>query len=75
MKSLSDLKPGERAKIHAIEADALLQHRLIAMGFHYGKVIEVIRVAKFNGPIQVRLGSTDIIIRQQDARQILLSLA
>lgn len=75
MKPLSELKPGERAKIHAIEADSLFQHRLIAMGFKYGKVVEVIRVAKFNGPIQVRLGSTDIIIRQQDARQILLSQA
>lgn len=74
MKTLSELKPGEQAKIQAIEADKLLQHRLEAMGFKYGKKIEVIRIAGLNGPMQVRLGSTDIIIRQADARQILLSL-
>ena len=70
--NLSQLFAGQHAVIHAVEAEAALHHRLSALGFKVGKSIMVIRRASFNGPIHVRLGTTDVILRPADAQRILI---
>jgi ferrous iron transport protein A len=70
MKTLNNLKTGEFAMITSIEADESLFHRLNALGFRIGKKIEVVRRASFNGPIQVRIGATEIILRLSEAQRI-----
>jgi ferrous iron transport protein A len=70
MKTLNNLKAGEFAMITSIEADESLFHRLNALGFRIGKKIEVVRRASFNGPIQVRIGATEIILRLSEAQRI-----
>ena len=67
---LSSLKPNEIAIISSIEAEDSLFHRLAALGFRTGKKIELIRCASFNGPLQVRIGNTDIILRRSEASRI-----
>lgn len=67
---LNVLKPGDTAIIDLIRADQGLHQRLNALGFRPGKRLEVIRQAAFNGPLQIRIGSTDVIIRLQDAQAI-----
>ncbi len=69
-QSLNNLKPGETAVISKVNADNSLFHRLAALGFRAGKEIELIRCASFNGPLQVRIGSTDIILRRSEANRI-----
>lgn len=68
--SLSTLKPGEIAVIAALHTDEALYHRLAAMGFRIGKNIELVRRAKFAGPLHVRIGTTDIMLRRIDAQRI-----
>ncbi|MBI1174383.1 MAG: ferrous iron transport protein A [Sideroxydans sp.] len=68
--ALSSLTPGEGATIVAIHTDEPLHQRLLAMGFRTGKHIEVIRKARFSGPLQVRIGTTDILVRKNEAEQI-----
>jgi Fe2+ transport system protein FeoA len=68
--SLSTLKPGEFAVIAALHTDEALYHRLAAMGFRIGKNIELVRRAKFAGPLHVRIGTTDIMLRRIDAQRI-----
>lgn len=75
MQSLSQLKPGQHAVISAIEAEESLFHRLSALGFRVGKPLSIMRRANFNGPIHVRLGTTDIILRITDATRILVNAA
>ncbi len=70
MHTLSKLGTGQAAVITAIEADESLFHRLSALGFRVGKPLSIIRRASFNGPIHVRLGTTDIILRIADATRI-----
>ncbi len=70
MTTLNQLSPGQGGLIHAIEADESLFQRLAALGFRTGKRIEVIRKASFNGPLHVRIGTTDIIIRLSEASRI-----
>ena len=72
MTILNTLNPGQHGVIHAIHAEQALHQRLNAMGFRIGKKIELIRRASFNGPLHVRIGATDIILRGIDAQRIQL---
>lgn len=70
MQLLSQLKIGQQAVIAAIEAEESFFHRLSALGFRVGKPLSIIRQANFNGPLQVRLGTTDVILRCAEAAHI-----
>ncbi|MDP3088748.1 MAG: FeoA family protein [Methylotenera sp.] len=70
MQFLSQLKIGQHAIISAIEAEETLFHRLSALGFRVGKPLSLIRRANFNGPLHVRLGTTDVILRSTEAARI-----
>jgi len=70
MQLLSQLKIGQHAVISAIEAEENLFHRLYALGFRVGKPLSLIRRANFNGPLHVRLGTTDVILRSTEAARI-----
>ncbi len=67
---LSTLRPGDCGIISALHTEQELYHRLAALGFRIGKRIEVIRSARFHGPLQVRIGSTDIMLRLREAQKI-----
>jgi ferrous iron transport protein A len=67
---LTHLAPGEQATIVAIQADEALHQRLQALGFRAGKQIQLIRKASFSGPLQVRIGTTDVLIRRIEATKI-----
>ena len=73
--NLSCLKEGETARVQSIEADEALHHRLIALGFRIGKPVTLIRLGRFRGPLQVRVGMTDVILRRSDVAKIRLSPA
>lgn len=67
---LSSLTAGQTATVQALHVDSGFQFRLHALGFRIGKTLQVIRSAPFNGPLQLRLGNTDVMLRQQDAYNI-----
>lgn len=71
---LSKLNPGETATIISIHTDEALHQRLLAMGFRSGKKIELIRKAWFSGPLQVRIGTTDILLRRTEAEKIMVQI-
>lgn len=75
MTFLNKLNPGEHGFIQAIDAEQVLHQRLNALGFRVGKKIQLIRRASFNGPLHVRIGSTDIIMRDIEAQRIHLNAA
>jgi ferrous iron transport protein A len=70
MTPLVNLRPGDQATVAAIHADAGLRQRLAALGFRIGRRIELIRMGAFAGPLHVRLGTTDVILRRKQAAQI-----
>jgi len=68
---LADLHPGDFATIVALHAgDEALHQRLLALGMRIGKPISIVRQAPFGGPLQVRVGSTDILLRKAEATKI-----
>ncbi|MDD2915105.1 MAG: FeoA family protein [Gallionella sp.] len=68
--TLASLQPGDTATIVAIHAEEALHQRLLALGFRSGKQIEMIRKASFSGPLQVRIGTTDVMLRRGEAAKI-----
>lgn len=68
--TLSTLNPGESATIVAIHTEEALHQRLQALGLRSGKRIELIRKAGFSGPLQVRIGTTDVMLRRNEAAKI-----
>jgi ferrous iron transport protein A len=68
--TLAQLHVGDTATIVAIHAEEALHLRLQALGFRSGKQIELIRKASFSGPLQVRIGTTDILLRRSEATKV-----
>jgi len=70
--TLASLHPGDIATIVSIHAEEALHQRLLALGFRGGKHIEMIRKASLSGPLQVRIGTTDVILRRSEAAKIMV---
>lgn len=64
---LSDLFPGQQAVIAAVHADETLHHRLAALGFRIGRNVLLLRRGRWAGPLHVRLGATDVMLRPAEA--------
>lgn len=67
---LSALNPGDTATIVSIHAEEALHQRLLALGFRCGKQVQLVRQASFSGPLQVRIGTTDVMLRRGEAAKI-----
>jgi ferrous iron transport protein A len=68
--TIATLHPGDTATIVSIHAEEALHLRLLALGFRTGKQVELIRKASFSGPLQVRVGTTDVMLRRAEAAKI-----
>jgi ferrous iron transport protein A len=71
--TLACLPCGQFAFIKGMHVDGDLRTRLVALGLMSGKEVQVLRRASFGGPLHVRVGTTEIILRRQDAANILIS--
>ncbi len=70
MLTLTALPAGNRATISQLHASPELSQRLNALGLRIGQAIEIIRRAPWHGPLQIRVGTTDLIMRESDAHCI-----
>ncbi len=69
-KILSTLKPGEKGIIKKIGDIGELKNRLLELGALSNTPIEVVRVAPFGDPIELKIGNTHIAIRKSEASKI-----
>lgn len=68
--TLDVLPAGRCGTILGIAASDDLAARMRALGLSPGRRIKVVRRSPFRGPIQLRAGQTDLIIRRADAAGI-----
>ncbi|MFZ5484998.1 MAG: FeoA family protein [Pseudomonadota bacterium] len=73
--TLNDLQPLASGTIEAIHAGQDLRRRLCGLGLRLGSRVHVVRRSPLNGPIQVRIGHTDLILRRADAANIEVTAA
>jgi ferrous iron transport protein A len=72
IENLSRLRKGQTALITGIHAPDSIRHRLQAMGLRTGRKAEVIRCPRL-GPMQIRIGSVNLIMRRCDAARVTIS--
>ncbi|CAN1213599.1 Ferrous iron transport protein A [Tumidithrix helvetica PCC 7403] len=68
--NLTNLKPGQSAKIVALNLEAGLERRLYALGFRCGQEIHLLRQGWMKGPLHVRICMTEVMLRRCDAFQV-----
>lgn len=70
MRSLDQLKPGDRAKIRALKQEGGLAQRLMEMGLLEGDEVELIRVAPMGDPLEIRVGDYHLSLRKSEAKLV-----
>jgi ferrous iron transport protein A len=71
--TLADLPTGHTGTIAALNGDPDIRIRIQSLGLRVGRDVAVIRRSRFGGPIQVRIGTTDLLIRPAQAEQVVLA--
>lgn len=67
---LADLAPGQSATIGSLAADSGLGQRLAALGLRPGQRVELLRRASWGGPLHLRVGMTELMLRRRDAARV-----
>jgi Fe2+ transport system protein FeoA len=65
--TLDTLHAGETGTILALHAGTELYRRLAALGLRVGKHVRILRRGRFAGPLHIRVGTTDLMMRISDA--------
>ena len=58
------------ATILALHAEAALERRLLALGLRPGQAVHLLRRGLMNGPLHIRVGTTELMLRRQEAQHI-----
>ncbi len=74
MPPLSELRPGARGSVRTIEGQPDLVQRLYEFGLFEGEEIEVLALAPFGDPIEIRLGNTRLSLRKSEASGVSIEL-
>jgi ferrous iron transport protein A len=74
MPSLDQLRPGQRARIDALDGADTLAQRLMEMGLLEGEEIDVVRLAPLGEPIEIRLGDYHLSLRRREASRVRVTL-
>lgn len=72
--TLAQLAVGEAALITCITSqDPALRERMTALGLRAGREVAVLRRGAFRGPLHVRVGRTELMMRLADAGLVQLT--
>lgn len=68
--TLRDLKPGETAKVVAINAEGAFKRRIMDMGITTGVSIKLVKVAPLGDPVEVTVRGYQLSLRKDEAASI-----
>lgn len=71
--TLNLLKIGQIATIASVSGDEAVKARINGLGLRIGLQVAVIRRACMGGPLQIRVGHTDVLMRSEQADLINLA--
>lgn len=71
---LSELRPGQSAKVTALVQDGPAARRILALGVTPGAVVEIVRVAPMGDPLEVRVRGCRVAFRRADAAGIMVEI-
>lgn len=64
---LSDLRPGQKGKVISFNGNGPIRRRLMDLGIRCGQIIEMVRLAPLNDPLEINLNGGHITIRRSEA--------
>ncbi len=67
---LASLQPGQMGTIVHLHTEPGLHQRLLALGFRTGRQVLMIRRGWLSGPLHVRIGTTEVMLRRREAREV-----
>jgi Fe2+ transport system protein FeoA len=67
---LSQLKPGDRAKVIDFDLPGSVRGRILEMGITRGATLEVIRFAPLGDPMELKVRGSHLSLRKADAAGI-----
>ena len=70
MVTLDQLRGGEKAVVHAVEAEAGVKMRLLELGFVAGSAVTFLMSTPFGDPNIYALRGTSIALRKSEAKCI-----
>ena len=70
--TLDQLRPGQRARVEALDGGDGLTQRLLEMGLLEGEEIEVIGFAPLGEPVEIRLRDYRLSLRRREAARVLV---
>lgn len=70
MKDLASMPAGAHGVVAEVRATGALLHRLQALGLRPGRPMKLLRRAVLGGPLHLRLGTTELLLRAADATRI-----
>jgi ferrous iron transport protein A len=73
LKSLNELRAGERGRVERVLGDDALVQRLMEMGLMDGEEVEVVGFAPLGDPMEIRLRDYRLSLRRNEAARIQVS--
>jgi ferrous iron transport protein A len=70
MRTLKEMRPGERANVVRLRGEGALRRRIMDMGVTKGTTVTVRKVAPLGDPIEVTLRGYELSLRKEDANMI-----
>ncbi|WP_047151151.1 FeoA family protein [Aneurinibacillus tyrosinisolvens] len=67
---LSDVTPGNRFRITALNIEGTMRRRLLDLGFVPGAVIEVLKKSPLGDPVAYYVSNTTIALRKEESSKI-----
>ena len=71
---LTDLKPGQKAIVHMIDAGWGATRRLLDLGITPGQEIEILQRIPFHGPVRIKVRGADVAIGRGIAMKVLVAV-
>ena len=75
IKSLDNLKKGEKGVITAFKGKGIVRKHLMEMGLVRGSDVRVERVAPLGDPIEIKIKGYSLSLRKEDAEKIEVEIA
>lgn len=72
MKSILELRKGERARIDTVGGGGSIRQRLLDMGLLPNEELRLERVAPSGNPIWIELNGTHLALRKEEAAVVLV---
>ena len=70
--SIHDLEPGQTGTVTHVNARGSIRQRLLDMGVLPDAAVELVRVAPAGNPIWIKMEGTQLALRQDEAKAVLI---